>query len=87
MIPDEEKKGRLHYLAVKKLSALLRKITSKNKSDFCCLNCFHSFRIKSKFESHKKVCKNEDFCGILMPSERYNILEFNQYMKFNQQQK
>ena len=24
---------------------------------------------------------NEDFCGIVMPSERGNILEFNQYIK------
>ena len=28
-----------------------------------------------------KVCKNKDFCGIVMPSEKDNILEFNQYMK------
>ena len=27
------------------------------------------------------MCKNKDFCGIVMPSEKDNILEFNQYMK------
>ena len=32
-----------HYLAVKKLSALLRGITSKHHGDFYCLNCLHSF--------------------------------------------
>ena len=26
------------------------------------------------------MCKNKNFCGILMPSEKDNILEFNQYM-------
>ena len=31
----------------------------------------------------KKICKNKDFCGIVMPSERNNILEFNQHMKSN----
>ena len=31
MIPNEEKEGRWHYLAVKKLSALLHRITSKKK--------------------------------------------------------
>ena len=31
--------------------------------------------------AHEKVCKNKDFCGILMPSENDNMLEFNQYMK------
>ena len=29
----------------------------------------------------KKVCKNKGFCGILMPSEKDNILKFNQYSK------
>ena len=33
-----------HYLAVKKLSELLKGITSKHHSDFYCLNCLHSFR-------------------------------------------
>ena len=36
----------------------LRGITSKNNGDFYCLNCLHSFRTKSKLESHKKVCEN-----------------------------
>ena len=57
------------YLAVKKLSVLLTRITSKHTGDFYCLNCLHSFRTKSKLESHKKVCENEDFCNITMPSE------------------
>ena len=40
-----------HYLAVKKLSALLRRITSKHHSDFYCLNCLHSFARENKRES------------------------------------
>ena len=39
VITDGEK---YHYLAVKKLSALLKGITSKHKGDFYCVNCFHS---------------------------------------------
>ena len=46
MISNEEKEGRWHYLAVKKLSASLHKITSKSKGDFYCLNSLHSFRKK-----------------------------------------
>ena len=46
MIPSEEKEG-WHYLAVKKLSALLRGITSKNQGDFYCLNCLDSFRTEN----------------------------------------
>ena len=44
-----------HYLAIKKLSALLREITSKNNGYFYCLNCVHSFGTKSELESHKKA--------------------------------
>ena len=36
-----------HYLPVKKLSALLRGITSKNNDDFYCLNRIHSFKTKN----------------------------------------
>ena len=37
-----------HYLPVKKLPALLRRITSNNNGDFYCLNCFHSYRTEQK---------------------------------------
>ena len=80
LIPNAEKEG-WHYLAVKKLSTLLRGITSKYHGDFYCLNCPHSFRTDEKLKSHEQVCKNKDFCGILMPSENDNILEFNKYTK------
>ena len=54
MIPNGEG---CHYLAVKKLSALLREITSKNNGHFYCLNCLHSFRTKDKLELHKQYVK------------------------------
>ena len=71
MIPDKEKK------ALKKLPALLRGITSKLDDDFYCLICL----LEKKIKSHKKLCKNKDFFGILMLSEKNNILKFSQYMK------
>ena len=37
-----------HYLAAKKLSLLLRGVTSKHDGDFYCLNCFHSYSTKDK---------------------------------------
>ena len=57
-----------HYLKAKKLSALLRGITSKHHGDFYCLNCLHSFATERKLESNKKVCENKDFCNVIMPS-------------------
>ena len=73
--------ARWHYLAVKKLSALLRGITSKHFGDFYCPNCLHFFRIKNKLESQKKASENKDFCNLFMLSEDCKILEFKQYQK------
>ena len=80
MISNEEK-GRWHYLAVKKLSALLRGITSKHHGDFYCLNCFHSFATQNKLQLHKRVCENKDFCNVNMLPDDTKILGFNQYQK------
>ena len=51
MIADGEK---WHYLAVKKLSALLRRITSKHVGYFYCLNCFHSCSTEKNLKNMKK---------------------------------
>ena len=51
MIPNGEKREaksegqRWQYVAVKKLSGLLRGVTSKNNGDFYCLNSLSSFWI------------------------------------------
>ena len=50
-----------HYLSVKKLSALLREMTSKHHGDFYCLICFHSFATENKLQSHKKYVKIKIF--------------------------
>ena len=71
----------MEFLAVKKLSALLRGITSKNDMNFYCLKCLHSFRTKDKLESHKKVCESKDFCNVIMSRENAETIEFNQYQK------
>ena len=60
MIPNEKKEG-WHYLAVKKLSTLLRGMASKHHGDFYYLNCLHCFRTENKLQSHEKVCKDKDF--------------------------
>ena len=71
MMLNEEKEV-WHYLAVKKLSTFLRGITSKHHGDFC-LSCLHSFRTENKLKSYEKICKNKDFCRIVMSSEKDNI--------------
>ena len=44
------------------------------------MNCLYYFRTENKLKSHEQVYKDKDFCGIVMPSENYKILEFNQHM-------
>ena len=59
----------------KKLSALLRRITSKQHGDFYCMNSLHSFATENKREYHKNLCENKDFCNVVMPSEDTKISE------------
>ena len=76
MILNGEKR-KWHYLAVKKLFALLRGITSKYYGNFYCLNCFHSFATENKLQSHKKVCESKDFFNIIIPSEDTEISDLS----------
>ena len=75
MITNGEK---WHYLTVKNLPGLLRGITSTHHGDFYCLNCFRSYRTINKFELHKKICENHDYCRVEMPTKDNNIIKYNQ---------
>ena len=74
MITDGKK---WHFLAVKKLSALLRRITSKYVRDFYDLNCFHSYSTKNKLKKHKDVCENYDYCCVEVLKEDNKVLKYN----------
>ena len=71
IITDGEK---WHYIAVKRLSGLLRGVTG----NFYCLNCFHEYRTKNKLETHKKICENRDYCHVQMPNEDNKIIKHNE---------
>ena len=85
MILNKENR-RLALSDTKKISVLIRGIASKHHGNFNCLNCLRSFRTENKLKSHEKVCKNKDFCGIVMPSEKDKMLKRNQYMKCDKMQ-
>ena len=72
MIADEN--NNWHYLAVKRISGLLRGITSRHNGDFYYLNCFHSFTTKSKLRKHEKICTDCDICFLKMPDDDNKIL-------------
>ena len=64
------------------MSALVRGTTWKHNGDFYCLNFLRFFRAVNKLECHEKYkCKNIDFCGIALPTQKNNMLKFKQYMK------
>ena len=75
MITNGEK---WHYLTVKNLPGLRGGIRSIHHGDFYCLNCFRSYRTINKFELHKKICENHDYCRVEMPTKDNNIIKYNQ---------
>ena len=53
------------------------------KYDFYYLNCFHSFRTKSRLEYRQRVGVKKYFCNVIIPSDDTKTLEFNQYQKYD----
>ena len=87
MITDGEK---WHYTALKSeptedgfnrptksLSRLFRGITSNHDGDFYCLNCLHSFRTDNALKKHERLCENNDYCSVEMPTKLNKILKYN----------
>ena len=54
MITDGKK---WHYLFVKRLSELLKRIISKHDGDFYCLNCFYSFTSENALKNMKTFAR------------------------------
>ena len=61
-----------------RLSRLLRGISSNYDRDYYCLNCFHSYRTENKLNVHKKICENNKYCNIEMPSPNNDLIKYNQ---------
>ena len=86
MIPHGEK---WHYIALKSeptddgfnrptksLPKLFRGITSNHDGDFYCLNCLHSFREDNALKKHERLCGNNDYCCVEIPTK------FNKTLKY-----
>ena len=82
MIPNGKLSYGWHYLTVKQLLTLLKGITFKQQGELFCFNCFCSFATKNKLESPKKICENNFFFHVVIPSEDTKLLEFNKYQKY-----
>ena len=87
---QSDKVNKWHYIALKSvhtddgfnrpirsLSRLFRGITSNNHGDFYCLGCLHSFRTDNALKKHERLCDNNDYCHVEMPTEDNNKLKYN----------
>ena len=80
MTPNKE---RCYYLAVKTIciNKMSNIAGSFNNGAFHCLIFFSFLYIKTKLESHKKVCGNDYLYGNAVLFKNGKLLEFNQYCK------
>ena len=78
MIDDGEK---WHYLAVKNLPRLLKRISSNHVGGNYCLRCFHPYSTPNKLKKHKRLCDNHKFWEIEMPIEKDKILKYSHGQK------
>ena len=62
---------------IRSLSRLFRGITANNNGDFCCLGCLYSFRIDNAFKRHGRLCDNNDYCHVEMPTKDNKTLKYN----------
>ena len=67
--------------SIRSLSRLFRGITTNHHGDFCCLNCLHSFRTDNALKRHERLCDNNDYCNVEMPTQ------FNKTLKYNHGEK
>ena len=59
------------------MSRLFRGIKSNHDGDFYCLNCLHSFRTDNALKKHERLCENNDYCSVEMPTKLNKILKYN----------
>ena len=62
---------------IRSLSRLFRGVTANNNGDFYCLGFLHSFRTDNALKRYERLCDNNDYCHVEMPTEDDNILKYN----------
>ena len=88
---QSDKAEKWHYIALKSvrtadgfnrpkrsLSGLFRGTTANNNGNFYCLECLHSFRTDNALKKkHERLCDNNDYCHVGMPTKDNNTLKYN----------
>ena len=61
---------RIHYMAIKSLSRLLRSSNTKHKcKQHFCMNCLHGFQYEESRDKHFEYCKDNETVRIRMPKK------------------
>ena len=61
------------------MSRLFREITANNNGDFYCLGCSHSFRTDNALKRHERLCGNNGYCHVEMPTKDNKTLNHNHW--------
>ena len=59
------------------MSRLFGGIIANNNGDFYCLGCLHSFQTDNALKRHERLCDNNDYCHVEMPTKDNSKLKYN----------
>ena len=76
-----------HYIALKSVRTddgfnrpirrLFRGVTGNNYGDFYCFGCLHLFRTDSARKRHERLCGNNDYCHVEIPTKDDKKFKYN----------
>ena len=69
------------HCPVRSLSRLFRGIIANNDGDFYCLGCLHSFQTDNPFKRHERLCGNNDYYHVEIPTKDNKALRYNHGQK------
>ena len=62
---------------IRSLSRLFKGITANNNGGFYCMHCLHLFRTNNALKRQERLCGNNDYCHVEMPTEDNKTLKYN----------
>ena len=62
---------------IRSLSRLFKGITANNNGGFYCMRCLHLLRTNNALKRQERLCGNNDYCHVEMPTEDNKTLKYN----------
>ena len=62
---------------IKSLFRLFRGITANHHGQFYCFSCLHLFWTDNAPKRHGRLCDNNDYCHVEMPTQGNKTLNYN----------